>query len=440
MTRVTLKRPAMIAAALACLALAAGLAIVAADVARWQDALPAGDVRYRVEPDDAGPMDAVDDRSGRLEPSAARGCRRHRAPAAPSAPSASLGSTTGRSRTRTSPFFATKRRRVSKPLRRDDHARTRRSRAAGLLGVLGLARLATETQDPAAAVEAAVLNLTARARARPRERRGQVQPRARSAAGSRRADHRGGRRSRPVARRERRRGRGRGRSWLRVLMTLTFLTPVGALLMVALVVPLLALLLVRRRARRVRGALGVSEPSLRGPAIWLLSLLVASALVGLAAAQPVLQQTTTLPVRTDAEVWFVLDVSRSMLAQADPGSPARFDRAKAAARTFRASLSRMPVGIASMTTRVLPHLFPGANEDVFQTTLDRSLGIERPPPPSGLATVATDLELARDDPRSAVLLTRRRRKGSSSSSLTARAPRSRTHASGRSTVNRLRSA
>ena len=174
-------------------------------------------------------------------------------------------------------------------------------------------------------------------------------------------------------------------------MTLTFLTPVGALLMVALVVPLLALLLVRRRARRVRGALGVSEPSLRGPAIWLLSLLVASALVGLAAAQPVLQQTTTLPVRTDAEVWFVLDVSRSMLAQADPGSPARLDRAKAAAKTFRGSLSHMPVGIASMTTRVLPHLFPGANEDVFQTTLDRSLGIERPPPPSGLATVATDL-------------------------------------------------
>ena len=104
-----------------------------------------------------------------------------------------------------------------------------------------------------------------------------------------------------------------------------------------------------------------------------------------------LEQTKTLRVRTDAEVWFVLDVSRSMLAQADTGSPTRLDRAKAAASTFRASLSGTPVGIASMTTRVLPHLFPGANEDVFQTTLDRSLGIERPPPPSGLATVATDL-------------------------------------------------
>ena len=116
-------------------------------------------------------------------------------------------------------------------------------------------------------------------------------------------------------------------------MTLTFLTPVGVLLALAFIVPLAALLLVRRRARRVRGALGVSEPSRRGLAVWLLSLLVASALIGLAAAQPVLAQTKTLRVRTDAEVWFVLDVSRSMLAQADPGSPTRFARAKSAAET-----------------------------------------------------------------------------------------------------------
>ena len=129
----------------------------------------------------------------------------------------------------------------------------------------------------------------------------------------------------------------------------------------------------------------------------MLCLLVASALIGLAAAQPVLAQTKTLRVRTDAEVWFVLDVSRSMLAQADTGSPTRLARAKAAASTFRASLSGTPVGIASMTTRVLPHLFPGSNEDVFQTTLDRSLGIERPPPtresraPTSATTTAADV-------------------------------------------------
>ena len=149
------------------------------------------------------------------------------------------------------------------------------------------------------------------------------------------------------------------------------------------------------------------------------------------------QQTKTLRVRTDAEVWFVLDVSRSMLAQADAGSAPTTARPRKGCREHvPGALSRLPVGIASMTTRVLPHLFPGANEDVFSTTLDRSLGIERPPPPSGLATVATDSELARDDPRSALLLTRRRRSGSSSSSRTARAARSRTRASARSTGRR----
>jgi len=174
-------------------------------------------------------------------------------------------------------------------------------------------------------------------------------------------------------------------------MTLVFLTPVGTLLMLGVVVPLVALLVVRRRARRLRRALGVSEPSIRRLATLLVALLAASVLVGLAAAQPVLEQTKTARVRTDAEVFFVLDVSRSMLAQDGRASPRRLDRAKAAASTFRASLSGVPVGIASMTSRVLPHLFPSANQDVFETTLERSLGIERPPPTSGIATTATDL-------------------------------------------------
>jgi len=174
-------------------------------------------------------------------------------------------------------------------------------------------------------------------------------------------------------------------------MSVTFLTPVGALLMLGVVVPVVALLVVRRRARRVRGVLGMSEPSLRRLAISLVALLAASVLVGLAAAQPVLEQTETLRVRTDAEMFIVVDVTRSMLAQSSTGSPRRLDRAKAAASELRASLSGVPVGIASLTNRVLPHLFPSANEDVFEVTLERSIGIERPPPSSGLATLATNL-------------------------------------------------
>jgi hypothetical protein len=49
------------------------------------------------------------------------------------------------------------------------------------------------------------------------------------------------------------------------------------------------------------------------------------------------------------------------------------------------------VGLASLTDRVLPHLFPSADEKVFQATLDRSLAIERPPPRSTFLTGATSL-------------------------------------------------
>ncbi|HEX2426288.1 MAG TPA: vWA domain-containing protein [Gaiellaceae bacterium] len=174
-------------------------------------------------------------------------------------------------------------------------------------------------------------------------------------------------------------------------MTLTFLTPLGAVLILGLIVPLVALLFVRRRARHVRSALGVSEPPFRRLAVVLLALVLAGTLVGFAAAQPVVEQTKSRRVRTDAEVFFVVDVSRSMLAQSGPGAPQRFDRARVAASKLRASLPDVPVGVASMTDRVLPHLFPSADEDVFEATLNRSLGIERPPPSSGVATQATNL-------------------------------------------------
>ncbi len=87
----------------------------------------------------------------------------------------------------------------------------------------------------------------------------------------------------------------------------------------------------------------------------------------------------------------MLDVSRSMLAQPNLDSPQRIERAKAAASTLRASLSDVPVGLASLTDRVLPHLFPGTDQEVFAATLERSLGIEQPPPRASFATGATSL-------------------------------------------------
>ena len=174
-------------------------------------------------------------------------------------------------------------------------------------------------------------------------------------------------------------------------MSFTILTPLGALLAVGVVVPLVALARARRKAGSVRARLGVAEPGRRALAVPLVALVAGAALLGLAAAQPVFEWTRDQRVRTDAEAFVVLDVSRSMLAQPNLDSPQRIDRAKAAASTLRASLSDVPVGLASLTDRVLPHLFPGTDQEVFDATLERSLGIEQPPPRASFATGATSL-------------------------------------------------
>lgn len=174
-------------------------------------------------------------------------------------------------------------------------------------------------------------------------------------------------------------------------MTLSFLTPSGALLALGLLFPLAALLFIRRRAERLRDVLGLTRLPLSGMLIALAALFVTGALVGLAAAQPVLEWDETRRTRTDAEVFVVVDVSRSMLARRSSRSPTRLERAQAAAIDLRAALPEVPFGVASLTDRTLPHLFPSANRDVFEATLTRSLGIERPPPRS-VATTATNLD------------------------------------------------
>ena len=174
-------------------------------------------------------------------------------------------------------------------------------------------------------------------------------------------------------------------------MSLTILTPLGALLALGLVLPLVALLRARRRAGRARGILGVAQLRRRAVMAPLVALVLGAGLLGLAAAQPVFEWTSDRRVRTDAEAFVVLDVSRSMLAQRKLDEPMRIERAKAVATRLRASLSDVPVGVASLTDRVLPHLFPSSDQEVFAATLERSVGIERPPPRSSFATGATSL-------------------------------------------------
>lgn len=152
------RRAALVAGALGCFLFAATFFLVAADAARWDEAMSAGDVRYQVGPEDerlwqpeervplglSGELLGLDDdvafrravravRLARLEEGTISdpelALRRNEAQARLEAIATGTGD------------------------------RERRSRAAGLLGVIGLARLVSETQDRAAILESTVASL-----------------------------------------------------------------------------------------------------------------------------------------------------------------------------------------------------------------------------------------------------------------------------------------
>jgi hypothetical protein len=174
-------------------------------------------------------------------------------------------------------------------------------------------------------------------------------------------------------------------------MSISLLTPLGLLLALGAVLPLAALAVHDRRARKLRSALELEQPPLRARVPTALALASVPVLLAIALAQPVLRITETHRVRTDAEAFYVFDVTRSMLAASRPGSPTRFDRSISAAQRMHASLGQLRSGVASFTDRVLPHLFPTADDEVFTATVEQALTINRPPP-RGYQRVATLFE------------------------------------------------
>jgi hypothetical protein len=175
-------------------------------------------------------------------------------------------------------------------------------------------------------------------------------------------------------------------------MGLSFLSPLAALIGLAGLAPLLGLAAVGRRARRARVGLGLPEPGRVERAAVPAALLAVAALLAIAAAQPVVRDRQARHVRADAEAWFVLDTSRSMLARRAPQASTRLERARAFAGRLRASLGGVPVGIASLTDRVLPHLFPSIDAEAFDATLRDAIAVEQPPPSAFLRTRVSTLE------------------------------------------------
>jgi hypothetical protein len=170
---------------------------------------------------------------------------------------------------------------------------------------------------------------------------------------------------------------------------MTLLSPLGLLLALAAVLPLGAWLSGERRADRVRAELRLAPPEARGR--WRVAA-VASVplLLALACAQPALTREQERRVRTDAAAFVVVDVSRSMQAAAAPGAPTRLDRARALAVRIRNGLGDTPVGLATVTDRVVPLLFPSPDPTPFAQAATRALAPETPPPRE-VATVASSL-------------------------------------------------
>ena len=178
-------------------------------------------------------------------------------------------------------------------------------------------------------------------------------------------------------------------------MEIRLITPLGALFALTAVVPLLVFLLRRRRLASIRTALRLPEPTLRSQLPMLLALAAVPGLLGIAAAQPVVETTRRAPERTDAQAFVVVDVSRSMLAAGGPGAPTRFERARDIALELRESAPEVPFGVASITDRVLPHLFPTTDAALYASTLRRALDVEKPPPGAFYLTHATNLNSLR---------------------------------------------
>ena len=118
---------------------------------------------------------------------------------------------------------------------------------------------------------------------------------------------------------------------------MSFLSPLAALVAVAVVVPLAAYALLELRSRRVSGRLRLELPPLRSRLGIPGAIAVVAGLLGIAAAQPVISGTRTHTGRSDAQVYVLLDASRSMLARGARARPTRSsERRHGAAAAARA--------------------------------------------------------------------------------------------------------
>jgi hypothetical protein len=165
---------------------------------------------------------------------------------------------------------------------------------------------------------------------------------------------------------------------------------------VVVLAPVAALAVSRHRAAAVRRAVSLEPPARRNATGTLVALVLAIGLLSLAAAQPVVASHEESQVRRDADVIIVIDTTRSMLAATAADAPTRFERATAIATRLREATPTAAVGIASLTDRVLPHLFPTEDRADFDVTLRDAIAVQRPPPAENIGGSGTSLQALGD--------------------------------------------
>jgi hypothetical protein len=143
--------------------------------------------------------------------------------------------------------------------------------------------------------------------------------------------------------------------------------------------PLGVLLFAEQSLAALCERLGIRPPGRRGAVVMGTAFVLFAIFVGLAAAQPVVSSRQGIKGRVDAEAFYIFDVSRSMSARSGPTDPTRLARARDAAKRLLQELGDVPIGVASFTDRLLPHLFPTVSTNTLLATMDRAIGVDRPP-------------------------------------------------------------
>jgi len=146
-----------------------------------------------------------------------------------------------------------------------------------------------------------------------------------------------------------------------------------------------------RHSRRLRGVFSLREPRRRDIAIGAAAVALIPALLGVAAAQPVVVQRQPVMQRSDTEIFIVFDTSQSMSARPALRAPTRLQRSEQDAERVLPQLGDIPVGLATMTDRVLPALMPTTNDALIRRTIEQSISINEPPPTERYPYLATSL-------------------------------------------------